>query len=151
VLRRLPSEAVLAATNALGLDNGPRLVYAAPPAEHHQLLLVTTRTFRPQEDASDATEEVQTPSITLPSYGAKAQFECKAKRIALPLHVAFRVSKFLRVAGICRCEPERITPLQRRNWVVEANIMMMHCKTVLLKWRERELTNLLNSRHWALM
>lgn len=70
VLGPLPSEPVLTATNALGLDNGPRLAYAAPPAARRQLLLATTRTIRPWDDASDATEEVRTPSTTPPSYGA---------------------------------------------------------------------------------
>jgi protein SFI1 len=69
VLGHLPSPA-LAATNAPGLDNGLRLEYVAPPAARRQLLLATTRTFRPWDNASDATEEVRTPSTTPPSYGA---------------------------------------------------------------------------------
>jgi hypothetical protein len=74
------------------------------------------------------------PSITPPSYRAKTQFECEAKRSPFRCMSPLESHNCLRVAGIFRCGPERITPLQRRNWVVEAN--MMHCKTVLLKWRE---------------
>lgn len=70
VLGRFPSKPTLDATNVLGLKNGPNLRNVSPPAARHQILLATTRPFRPWDDTSDATEEVRTPSTTPPSYGA---------------------------------------------------------------------------------
>jgi protein SFI1 len=64
--RRSPSEQTSTVGPDSSLPSGP----IAPAASRRQMLLPTTRNFRPWDNASDATEEVRAPSTILPSYGA---------------------------------------------------------------------------------
>lgn len=66
-LRRPPSEPATTAITVLDPKSGSRSRSTAP---RRQLLLPVIRNSHPWDNASDATEEVRTPSTTPPSYGA---------------------------------------------------------------------------------
>jgi protein SFI1 len=68
ISRRSPSEP----TSTVGPDSSLPPGPIVPVTSRRQMLLPTTRNFRPWDNTSDATEEVRAPSTIFPSYGAAA-------------------------------------------------------------------------------